>query len=290
MLIFEDMYQFALTGNGARAEAHISSIAKAGTLKGVVGTEELTLPEHTNSYADIDELLAREDFEVLVVCSATGLHAEVIIKALQARKHVVCEGPLCLTSAAAWQIIETAKFCRREVFMLNINRYNPLLKAYKKQLQGNIRQFSCTADLTLEPGRALFPDGGLLYGANEVVDTMVWLMDEVAESGTYLFQENERSVETHGVSALKLKNGSLGTLSWKATAKAPRISLCLATEHTTYTIENLYTEEQRLHHDDFYHDLSSALSGKSNLPDVYEGMRTVTSIEKIYPPALTPAQ
>lgn len=50
---------------------------------------------------DYDRLLARGDVDTVVVCSATNLHKELIIKAAEAKKHIFTEKVLCFTKADA---------------------------------------------------------------------------------------------------------------------------------------------------------------------------------------------
>ncbi|MBQ7600239.1 MAG: Gfo/Idh/MocA family oxidoreductase [Clostridia bacterium] len=50
---------------------------------------------------DYARLLGREDVDAVVVCSATNLHKELIIKAAEAKKHIFTEKVLCFTKADA---------------------------------------------------------------------------------------------------------------------------------------------------------------------------------------------
>src|SRR5690625_1538127 len=54
------------------------------------------------------ELLGREDLEVIAICSPSGVHAEQALAALEAGKHVVVEKPLALTAADADRIVGLA--------------------------------------------------------------------------------------------------------------------------------------------------------------------------------------
>lgn len=45
-------------------------------------------------YQDYDEMLKQEGLQAVVVASATAVHAEQAIKAINAEKHVLCEKPL----------------------------------------------------------------------------------------------------------------------------------------------------------------------------------------------------
>src|SRR5205823_14892938 len=71
------------------------------------------------SFPHIDQLLAASDAPAVWLHTRTGLHAEYAIKALQAGRDVVCNAPLCITSSAAWQILETARYTGRNLWVIN---------------------------------------------------------------------------------------------------------------------------------------------------------------------------
>src|SRR3954454_3400097 len=59
---------------------------------------------------DFAELLNDDSIELIDVCSPTMCHAEHVIAALRAGKHVICEKPLARTVQLAKEIVEaTAK-------------------------------------------------------------------------------------------------------------------------------------------------------------------------------------
>src|SRR5687768_8285103 len=105
------MYTFAQSGCGRIAERHAENIVKTGILVAVCDiipqkADSFAQKYNATSYYSIEDLMEQEkDIDVISICTPNGYHAEHSIKALQAGKHVLCEKPLCLTSAAAWQLI-----------------------------------------------------------------------------------------------------------------------------------------------------------------------------------------
>ena len=51
--------------------------------------------------ARFDEALQRQDIDAVLICSPHKFHAEQIVAAAGAGKHVFCEKPLCVTAAEA---------------------------------------------------------------------------------------------------------------------------------------------------------------------------------------------
>ena len=75
--------------------------------------KELGLQTTTN----LDDILCNPTIDLVDVCLPTKLHAEYAIKALRAGKHVFVEMPLADTVENGRKIQETAKECKRRVFV-----------------------------------------------------------------------------------------------------------------------------------------------------------------------------
>lgn len=249
------MYQFAIIGCGRIAPRHAENIQKHGILKAVCDV----VPEKANSFASrfncrayyrLEDLLQQEpEITVVAICTPNGFHAEHVIKCLQAGRHVLCEKPLCLTTAAAWQIIETEKFCRRRVFLVNSNRYNAALLQLNRLADegqlGKIYSFhlSCLwnrpPDYYTDWHGTLFPDGGTLYTQfSHYIDALIWLLGEVEQvkgfRHNYAHRQNVEFEDT-GAAAMVLQSGIMGTLHWSVNSyqKNFEIGLTLLAEKGT---------------------------------------------------------
>ncbi|HUC81465.1 MAG TPA: Gfo/Idh/MocA family oxidoreductase [Flavisolibacter sp.] len=317
------MKKIAIIGCGRIAKRHAENITDIGKLAAVCDE----LPEKAaafaesfgaKSYTSIDDLLKVETtVDLVVVCTPNGLHAEHIIKSLQAGKDVLTEKPLCLTTAAAWQIIETAKFCRRRLFIVKSARYNPVLQQLKtivdrKEL-GDIYsiQLNCLWNRNDEyytdwKGKT-FPDGGTLYNQfSHYIDVLLWLFGEIKTvkgfSANFAHKESVEFEDT-GTAALQFSSGALGTFNWSVNAyqKNCEIALTIVAEKGTLRIggENLnevqyavtekafqfpsYQKENWSNHGEVYaHLLQELQTPTQTFPDVFDGLRTVETIEKIY--------
>jgi len=259
------MYQFALVGCGKIARRHAENIQRIGVLVAVCDciperADAIAKEYSCKAYYSIDDLLKQEtNIDVISVCTPNGFHAEHSIKSLQAGKHVLCEKPLCLTSAAAWQMIETEKFSRRRLFVVKSNRYNPILVQLKKLVDqntlGKIYSFhlSCLWNRPREyyadwHGR-LFPDGGTLYTQfSHYIDAMLSLFGDLGEVKGYrknFAHQDCIEFEDTGVASLYMKNGTLGSLHWSVNAyqKNHEIALTILAEKGTLRVGGEYLNE-----------------------------------------------
>jgi len=259
------MYQFALIGCGRIAARHAENILQHGQLKAVCDTDKAKADAFAATYGatayySIDDLVKGEkDVAIISICTPNGLHAEHSIKSLQAGKHVLCEKPLCLTSAAAWQMIETEKFSRRKLFVVKSTRFNPLVKSLKAFIDegklGTIYSFQLHCLWNRPPSYytdwrgKLFPDGGTLYTQfSHYIDILIWMMGNIVDvkgfSNNYAHQ-NTIEFEDTGVVALQMENGALGTFNWSVNSylKNFEIGLTIVAEKGTLQLGGPYLNE-----------------------------------------------
>jgi predicted dehydrogenase len=79
-------------------------------------------------YAELDDLLADPNLDIIDVCLPPAWHAKVTISALRAGKHVFCEKPIALNPADATRMVETAK---RTGKLLMIGHVLPFFPEYQ---------------------------------------------------------------------------------------------------------------------------------------------------------------
>lgn len=258
------MYNFALIGCGRIATRHAENIVRVGCLLAVC--DIIAEKAHTFSnvydaraYTDLDTLLQQEtEVDVVSICTPNGFHAEHSIKALRSGKHVLCEKPMCLTTAAAWQMIDAEKFSGKKLFVVKSARFNPYLQQLKKLLDdrtlGNVYSFQLSCFWNRPPeyymdwrGK-LFPDGGTLYTQfSHYIDALLWLLGDIERAHGFLknFVHPAIEFEDTGAAALQLTSGVLGTLNWSVNTyqKNYEIGLTLLTEKGTISLGGPYLNE-----------------------------------------------
>ena len=296
------MYKFAIIGCGEVARIHAAKILLHGKLIAVCDIVPEKADELANEYNAkasyfIDELLENENIDVVVICTPNGYHAEHCIKSLQAGKHVLCESPLCLTKAAAWQMIETEKFCRKKLFVVNPVAGNQELLELKQRIDEHTNdhfysfELKCTMDVSLDHEKEWkfmkFPGGGTLYTHfNNYVDALVYLFGELEEAKGFsdnLSHKDFLEFEDTGEAALKMKSEIPGNIIWSLNDNdKEEAALQILTLKDQIGIGNLEkslsanAERYDKVYQWFIHGLDS---GPSNL---YDATRSVEAIEKIY--------
>ena len=196
---------------------------------------------------DFDELIARDDIDVIDICTPNTTHADMICRALAAGKHVLCEKPLCVTMEEAARIMEAEKQSGRVCGMVFNNRFMaPILRAKQLIDEGRLGRI-LSFRVSYEHNSSTFPDkapgwkqtadfgGGVLFDlGSHVIDLIRHLCGDF-ESVQGMSQI---AFPTHGewqtdadeafyVTA-KLKSGACGTIVANKLATGVNDDLSLA--------------------------------------------------------------
>lgn len=182
-------------------------------------------------FASIDEMLnAGLDMDVVCICTPNGLHAEQSIKALEARKHVVCEKPMGLTKAECEQVIFKSLQVSRHVFCVMQNRYSPPSKWIKEvvdqKLLGDVFmvQVNCywnRDERYYKPGNwkgTKNLDGGTLFTQfSHFIDIMYWLFGDITDINARFSDFTHQGItefEDSGFINFNFVNGGMGSINY----------------------------------------------------------------------------
>ncbi len=122
------VYNLGVIGYGSMAGNHNAQLSKGNVrvkLKGVFDIDpsrlELAKEQGHIAYSSKEELLNDKDIDIVLVAATNEVHKSLVIEALRAGKHVICEKPATMNSAELLEIMEVAKECKR-VFTVDQNR------------------------------------------------------------------------------------------------------------------------------------------------------------------------
>jgi len=114
-------------------------------------------PKKVRKYRKPEELFADPNVDLVDICLPTYVHAEYVIKALTAGKHVLCEKPMALDLKDAERIIKAAKKSKGYLMPAHCMRFWPewawLKQAVESKRYGNVhsatfRRFASTPTWT----------------------------------------------------------------------------------------------------------------------------------------------
>lgn len=176
--------------------------------------ERLTgIPVHART----EDLLSRADVDAVIVSGPTNLHAELVIAACSAGKHVYLEKPLASSTAEGARVVEAAERAGVTVALGFNRRFHPLYEQARQLIHdgrlGRVRAVQTTfcepvlPDAMPEWKRRRATGGGVLLDlASHHIDLLRWfLADEVATVDASL--ESEQSEQDSARLQLSMRGG-----------------------------------------------------------------------------------
>lgn len=225
--------KFALVGCGRIAYKHAEILNGhlKGTKLGAVCDKNAEKAKQTGEkygvpyYTDYNEMLTKEDVDVVNILTESGNHARHTIDIVKKfQKHIIVEKPMALTLKDADEMIRVCDEHGVKLFVVKQNRYNiPVLKLrealdagrFGKLVMGTVRvRWSRNQNYyDLDSWRGTWAmDGGVFTNqASHHIDLLEWMLGEpvsvFAKSATQLV---DIETEDTGVAIIKFSNGAIG--------------------------------------------------------------------------------
>lgn len=177
-------------------------------------------------YGDYDAMLQDPFVDIVSICTPSGTHASLAVKAAAAGKHIVLEKPMALTLEDADRVIRACHENNVKLSVVHPNRFRPAVKELRELLDdGRFGKLSHAAaavrwnrgqeyyDLAAWRGTRSMDGGVLMNQAIHNLDLLLWMMGPVEEiqaySATRLRQIESEDV---AVAVVRFANGALGSI------------------------------------------------------------------------------
>lgn len=123
------MLKVGLVGVGGISGAHIPAWQSMEDVELValcdVRPEQMTRYPELRQYTDMDDMLAKEQLDILDICLPTYLHADAAVKAMERGIHVLSEKPVSLKAEDVHRLYETAKRSNVRFMVAQVLRFWP---------------------------------------------------------------------------------------------------------------------------------------------------------------------
>ena len=246
-------------GCGGAAKGHLKAIHENTRLKliAVADPNEDSLQWTKENYAptlavsNYKEALDRDDIDIVMVLAPHYLHHIMVLDSLRSGKHVLCEKPISISVWEADEMIDTAKECGKELFVMLNNRFSPSARVTRELLDseqiGRIfmarsgyfgYEVERLADMSHWKGDLKKAGGGVLVdGGYHIVDLMNGFLGPartVSAEGGQLVIEAEGKGEDNISLLIEYENGATATLQVSFTMILPGCDKepTLAMEHS----------------------------------------------------------
>jgi len=200
-------------------------------------------------------------FDVAVIATPNGLHAEHALEAIESGLHVVIEKPMATKAADAERIMHRALQRSRQVFAVMQNRYSPpsqwLKQIMRDGLLGDIYmvQVNCywNRDERYYTGQNWHGnkqlDGGTLFTQfSHFIDMMYWLFGDITNIRTRLRDFNHGHLtefEDSGVVHFDWVRGGMGSLNFSTSVYEQNMesSLTVVAQHGAVKVGGQYMDQ-----------------------------------------------
>ena len=228
-------YGFGIIGCGMISEFHaasINDIPNAGITAAADFVEEKVnafAEKHgCEGYSDYNEMLKRDDVDVVCVCTPSGAHMEPSVAAARAGKHVICEKPIEVSLERADTLINACSDNNVRLCAIFPLRFSEIAIAAKKAIDEGRFGRIALGDCYCKWWRSQeYYDGGGWRGTWKLdgggacmnqsihgIDLLQWLMGPVETIVAYTdcLAHERIEVEDTAVAILRYKSGAMGVI------------------------------------------------------------------------------
>jgi predicted dehydrogenase len=265
MQVRKEKINFAIIGCGRIAYRHIEAIQQNRYAR-LIALCDLNLERaHERNkgidaavYRDYNEMLRKEDIDVVNIMTPSGMHAEHALDIMNKyKRHILIEKPMCLRVEDGQMLIKTAKEKSVQIFVAHQNRLNKPVQKVKSAIQEGLLGKIALATVRLrwsrgqayynrDPWRGTWAlDGGVLSSqAIHHIDLLRWLIGDVSSlSAVGKTQFVDVKVEDTACAWLRFQNGALGMIE-ATTAVRPlnndiEASISILGEHGVAIVEGI---------------------------------------------------
>jgi predicted dehydrogenase len=229
------MIKFGVIGCGRISKRHLDLLAgghiAGAELVAICDIDSSRLDDasqryNVSTYCSLDDMLADDSIDAVSVLTPSGMHAEHVIAAANAGKHVVVEKPMALRLEDADAMISACDRARVKLFVVKQNRFNvPVAKAREALDAGRFgRLVLGTVRVRWRRDQSYYnqdawrgtwaQDGGVLSNqASHHVDLLEWFLGDVVS----VHARASRSLvdieaEDTAIATLQFASGALGII------------------------------------------------------------------------------
>lgn len=227
--------RIAIVGCGRISKNHFGSIEQHNDeleLAAICDIDPVVLSEHAEkykvpAYRDLEEMLDKEQLDLVALCSPSGIHPDQAVLAAKHKVNVMTEKPMATRWNDGVRMVKACDDAGVRLFVVKQNRRNTTLRLLKRAVSekrfGKIHMVHLNVFWTRPQsyydqgngwrGTWEFDGGAFMNQASHYVDLLDWLIGPVEKLQAMMSTTREIEVEDTGVLNVKWRNGALGSMS-----------------------------------------------------------------------------
>lgn len=226
---------FGIIGCGVIGPTHAKAIsglpdARLVAVADVIAEQAQQLADRYGAtpYASVQEMLDREQLDVVNICTPSGLHGDLACQAMRSGRHVIVEKPMEISHEAIEQMLRVQQESGVKMAVISQHRFDPATRhvyelvhqrAFGRLVLGSAQIPWWRSQKYYDSGAwrgtwALDGGGVLMNQGIHSIDLLQWLMGPVRTVYAYTDTLAHRmETEDVAVAVLRFANGALGTLA-----------------------------------------------------------------------------
>lgn len=233
LLIMKEI-NFGIIGCGLISKSHAEAVlgTPGARLAGATDPNGQARLDFTRKYGihafdSVEELLASKDVDVVCICTPSGLHAPLAVKAAEAGKHIVVEKPMAINLKEADDIIGACEANGVKLSVISQLRFSPAVIKLKEAVDQGLLGRLVMGDVVMKFYRSreyyansgwrgtwkMDGGGALMNQGIHGVDVLQYIMGplkSVYANTRTLAREIE--VEDTAAAVVEFKSGALGVI------------------------------------------------------------------------------
>jgi UDP-N-acetyl-2-amino-2-deoxyglucuronate dehydrogenase len=228
--------RIAIVGCGRISKNHFGSIEQHKNefeLAALCDIDPVILAAHADkykvpAYRDLQEMLAKEQLDLVALCTPSGIHPDQAVLAAKHEVHVMTEKPMATRWNDGVRMVKACDEAGVRLLVVKQNRRNPTLQLLKQAVDqerfGRIYNVAVNVFWTRPQsyydqgngwrGTWEFDGGAFMNQASHYIDLLDWLIGPVESVMSYTAtQARDIEAEDSGVAAIKWRSGAMGTLN-----------------------------------------------------------------------------
>lgn len=230
----ENVVRAAVVGLG-RGRAHVKALLRAEGVKLVAvcdknidAANKIAAEHQLDVYTELEDMLKRDDIDLVHVCTPSGLHSEMLLKIAESGKHAITEKPLDITLEKIDQAIEAFEKRSLHLGCIFQSRFTPTVQKIKQAVaDGRLGKIVyANAQVTWYRSQQYYDqsggwrgtwkwDGGgsLMNQSVHTIDLMQWIVGPVRSVfGRTQVSTHDIETEDLGVAVVEFAGGAFGTI------------------------------------------------------------------------------
>jgi len=218
--------RFAIVGCGRISKNHFASVENA-----ICDVDSERLKQHKeqyrlNGYLELEDMLEKEELDLVVLCTPSGIHAAQADLVARHGIHVMTEKPMATRWQDGLRMVKACDEAGVRLFVVKQNRQNSTLQLLKRAVDekrfGKIHMVHLNVfwtrpqeyyDQATWRGTWEFDGGAFMNQASHYVDLFDWLIGPIDKVQAMMSTTRDIEVEDTGVLNVRWRNGALGSMS-----------------------------------------------------------------------------